>query len=96
LPQPKPASEELDVKSTLAKLTSGEADAVIVYHTDVVAAGDKVDEVEIPDEHNVIATYPIAFVRATHNRAAAVAFVKEIASGSGQDALRKRGFLAPA
>jgi molybdate transport system substrate-binding protein len=95
LPEPQPASNELDVKATMAKLTSGEADAVIVYVTDVKAAGDKVDGIDIPDEHNVIATYPIAVVKETGNRAAAEAYVEEMVSGSGQQALQADGFLPP-
>ena len=95
LPAPKPASNELDVKSALAKLTSGDADAVIVYVTDVTAAGSKVEGVEIPDAQNVIASYPIAVIKASKNLAAAEAFVDAIVSGSGQQALRARGFLAP-
>lgn len=93
LPAPKPASNELDVKSTLAKLTSGDADAVIVYVTDVKAAGNTVQGVEIPDSQNVIATYPIAVVKASKNKAAADAYVDEIVNGSGQQALQGRGFL---
>jgi molybdate transport system substrate-binding protein len=95
LPAPKPASNELDVKSTLAKLTSGDADAVIVYVTDVKAAGSKVEGVDIPDSQNVIATYPIAAIKASKNLTAAEAFVDEIVSGSGQQALQARGFLPP-
>jgi molybdate transport system substrate-binding protein len=63
--------------------------------TDVTAAGTTVAGVPIPDEQNVIATYPIAVVKATAHHAAAAAFVTEIVSGAGQQALRKRGFLAP-
>jgi molybdate transport system substrate-binding protein len=95
LPAPKPASNELDVKSTLAKLTSGEADAVVVYVTDVTAAGNKVLGVTIPESQNVIATYPIAAIKASKNLSAAEAFVAEIVSGSGQQALQARGFLSP-
>jgi molybdate transport system substrate-binding protein len=95
LPAPKPASNEVDVKSTLAKLTSGDADAVVVYVTDVKAAGSKVEGVEIPDAQNVIATYPIAVIKASKNASAAEAFVDEIVSGTGQQALQARGFLAP-
>jgi molybdate transport system substrate-binding protein len=95
LPEPQPASNELDVRATMAKLTSGEADAVIVYVTDVKAAGDKVEGIDIPDEHNVIATYPIAVVKETGNRAAAEAYVEEMVSGSGQQALQAHGFLPP-
>jgi molybdate transport system substrate-binding protein len=95
LPAPKPASNELDVKSTLAKLTSGDADAVIVYVTDVKSAGDKVQGVPIPDDQNVTATYPIAVLKGSKNQAAAEAFVNEIVSGTGQQALQARGFLPP-
>ncbi len=95
LPAPKPSSNELDVKSTLAKLTSGDADAVVVYVTDVKAAGSKVEGVEIPDSQNVIATYPIAAIKASKHLTAAEAFVDEVVSGSGQQVLQARGFLAP-
>jgi len=91
----KPASLELDVKATLAKVTSGEADAAIVYQTDVESAGGKADAVDLPDDQNAIATYPIAVVKGSGNKAAARAYVDEIISGSGQDALKAKGFLPP-
>jgi molybdate transport system substrate-binding protein len=90
-----PKSLELDVKSELQKVVMGEADAGIVYVTDVTAAGSKVTGVPIPDDQNVIATYPIAVVKASRHPAAARAFVDEIVSGNGQKALRARGFLGP-
>jgi molybdate transport system substrate-binding protein len=90
----KPRSLELDVKSALAKVTSGEADAAIVYATDVKAAGAKAAGVEIPDAENVIAVYPIATVKASAHRDAAMAFVDDIVRGGGQKALLDRGFLA--
>jgi molybdate transport system substrate-binding protein len=93
LPKPKPASNELDVKSVLEKLTSGEADAVVVYQTDVEAAGDKVTGIAIPASQNVLATYPIAALKDSKNLAAAEAFVTEIVSGNGQQALKNAGFL---
>jgi molybdate transport system substrate-binding protein len=95
LPAPKPSSNELDVKSTLAKLTEGEADAVVVYQTDVQAAGDKVQGIPIPANQNVTATYPIAALKSSKNLAAAEAFVNEIATGSGQQVLQQKGFLPP-
>jgi molybdate transport system substrate-binding protein len=95
LPAPKPVSNELDVKSTLAKLTLGEADAVVVYVTDVKAAGDTVTGVEIPAAQNVEATYPIAAIKASKNLPGAEAFVDEIASGGGQQVLQAAGFLPP-
>ncbi len=88
-----PVSNEVDVKSAVAKVVSGEADATIVYVTDVIAAGGKGGAVEIPAAQNVIAEYPIAIVKATTHRAAAAAFVDEIVERTGQDALRARGFL---
>ena len=95
LPPPKPKSLELDVKSTLAKLTDGEADAVVVYVTDVQAAGDKVQGVEIPAAQNVTATYPIAVVKASKNQAAALAYVNDVLNGAGQQILRSQGFRPP-
>jgi molybdate transport system substrate-binding protein len=88
-----PASHEPDVKAAVAKVTTGEADATIVYVTDVTAAGSKGEGVGIPDDQNVIADYPIAVVKETKNRDGAQAFVDAVVSGSGQDALQKRGFL---
>jgi molybdate transport system substrate-binding protein len=90
-----PVSKEPDVKSAVAKVTGGEADATIVYQTDVTAAGSKGEGVVIPDNQNVIATYPIAIVKSTKSHDAAAAFVGSVINGSGQDALEKRGFLSP-
>jgi molybdate transport system substrate-binding protein len=95
LPAPKPKSLELDVKSALAKLTEGEADAVVVYVTDVKAAGDKVQGVEIPAAQNVTATYPIAVVKSSKNQAAAQAYVNDVLNGGGRQTLRSQGFLPP-
>jgi molybdate transport system substrate-binding protein len=90
-----PVSKEADVKSAVAKVTSGEADATIVYATDVTAAGSKGQGVEIPAAQNVIAEYPIAIVKAAKNHAAAAAFVDALVKGSGRTALANRGFLPP-
>jgi molybdate transport system substrate-binding protein len=90
-----PVSLELNVKSELRKVETGEADAGIVYVTDVKSAGSKAAGVPIPAEQNVVATYPVAVVRATRNHAAAQAFVDQLLSGTGQDALKARGFLSP-
>ncbi len=90
-----PASLELDVKSELAKVATGEADAGIVYVTDIKSAGGKVAGIAIPADQNVIATYPVAIVRASTNHALAQAFVDQLLNGTGQQALVARGFLAP-
>src|SRR5262245_1205735 len=89
----KPVSKEPDVKSAVAKVTSGEADATVVYKTDVTAAGSKGEGVAIPDDQNVVADYPIAILKATKNHAGAAAFVDAVVHGRGQDALQRRGFL---
>jgi molybdate transport system substrate-binding protein len=88
-----PVSKEPDVKSAVAKVTSQEADATIVYQTDVIGAGAKGEGVKIPDDQNVVADYPVAIVKATKNRAASAAFVDAAVKGRGQDALKQRGFL---
>lgn len=90
-----PVSLELDVKAELQKVESGEADAGIVYVTDAMAAGSRATGVEIPTDQNVLASYPVAVVKATAHHALARAFVDQLISGSGQAALRSRGFLAP-
>lgn len=90
-----PKSLETDVKSALAKVTSGEADATVVYVTDVSAAAGKVTGVTIPDADQPMITYPIAVVKATKNHAAAQAFVDSAVSGDVQKALETAGFSAP-
>jgi len=89
-----PKSLESDVKSVVAKIELGEADAGIVYTTDVTAAGSKVSGVAIPDADNVIATYPIAAVKASSNLAAASAFIAFVVSAAGQAKLQSFGFLS--
>jgi molybdate transport system substrate-binding protein len=88
-----PKSLETDVKSVVGKIELGEADAGIVYTTDVTAAGSKVTGVPIPDAHNVIATYPIVAVKTTTNAAAANAFIAYVLSAAGQAKLQSYGFL---
>jgi molybdate transport system substrate-binding protein len=89
-----PKSLETDVKSVVGKIELGEADAGIVYTTDVKAAGSKVAGVPIPDADNVIATYPIVAVKATSDAAAANAFIAYVLSATGQAKLQSFGFLS--
>jgi molybdate transport system substrate-binding protein len=89
-----PKSLETDVKSVVGKIELGEADAGIVYVTDVKAAGSKVGGVAIPAADNVIATYPVATVKGSASPAAAVAFVAFVTSSQGQAKLEGYGFLA--
>jgi molybdate transport system substrate-binding protein len=90
-----PKSLETDVKSAIAKVTSGEADATVVYVTDVTAAGSKVTGVTVADNLQPDITYPIAVVKATKNHATAQAFVDSAVSGDVQKALEAAGFLPP-
>ena len=89
-----PKSLETDVKSVISKIELGEADAGIVYTTDVKAARSKVAGVAIPDTYNVVASYPIAAVKATTNAAAANAFIAYVLSPAGQAKLQSFGFLS--
>jgi molybdate transport system substrate-binding protein len=84
-------SEEEDVRDVLAKVALGEADAGIVYVSDAVAAGDQVHVVDIPDEVNVIATYPVAIL-AGGDEALGTAFVSYLLSDEGQALLERFGF----
>lgn len=84
-----------DVKSTLAAVATGDADAAIVYVTDAKSAGGSVAAVTIPDAQNAIATYPVAVVAASGNAATAKAFVEYVISAKGQATLRSFGFLPP-
>jgi molybdate transport system substrate-binding protein len=89
-----PKSLETDVKSVVSKIELGEADAGIVYTTDITAAGSKVQGVPIPDPDNVIATYPIVAVKASTNLTDANAFITYVVSAAGQAKLQSFGFLS--
>jgi len=86
-----PASLEQQVTGVLSKVSLGEADAGIVYHSDVVTSG-KVDGVAIPEAQNVIADYPIAVLKAAKNQEGATAFVNFALSADGQAILKASGF----
>ena len=87
-----PKSLETDVKSVISKIELGEADAGIVYTTDVKAAGSKVTGVPISDQYNVVATYPIVSVKGTQNATVADAFIAFVESAGGQSTLGSFGF----
>ena len=91
----KPVSQEDNVKAVVTKVSLGEADAGVVYVTDVTAGGDKVEGVDIPAEQNVTATYPIATVKASKASDQARAFVDLVRSPAGQQVLNGYGFLPP-
>ncbi|WP_029202170.1 molybdate ABC transporter substrate-binding protein [Ornithinimicrobium pekingense] len=86
------SSYEPDVRATLAKVSLGEADAGVVYNTDVATAADGVLAVEIPPQDNVVSRYPILAV--SDNPLARV-FIDEVLSARGQQHLADAGFVAP-
>lgn len=88
-------TNEPDVRALLTKLEAGELDAGIVYVTDVASAGDEVEGIDIPDDVNVTATYPIATLADAPNPEAAEAFVDFVLSDAGQDILAAHGFGRP-
>jgi molybdate transport system substrate-binding protein len=95
LPFPAGASQELDVKQVVSRVQQGQADAGVVYTTDVSAAGAKVAGVPIPDPVNVTASYPVAVIATGGNPAGGRAFVAYLTSAAGQAVLARYGFLAP-
>jgi molybdate transport system substrate-binding protein len=90
-------SNEQDDASLVAKITAGEADAAIVYASDVTSTvAPQVTAVKIPDAQNVIATYPIAVVDGSAHADLAKAFVTYVTGSAGQATLATYGFLPPA
>jgi molybdate transport system substrate-binding protein len=89
-------SEEADVKQVVAKVRLGEADAAVVYATDVSAGvAPELTTLPIPDEFNTAADYPIAAVRDARQPELARAFIAYVVTGPGREVLRRYGFLVP-
>jgi molybdate transport system substrate-binding protein len=90
-----PVTQEVDVKSVLAKVTLGEVDAGVVYVTDVRAAGAKVKGVVIPVDVNASTKYPIAALTKAPNKTMAQAFTDYVLSADGARVLSADGFAKP-
>ena len=90
-----PVSEESSVTDVLGKVTSGEADAGLVYVTDVAAAGGKVAGITFPESSEAVNTYPIAPVSGSKDPAVAQAFVDFVTGSAGRIVLSAAGFGAP-
>jgi len=88
-------SNEPDVRSIVAKIALGEADAGFVYVTDTSSAHGKLKTVPIPAKGQPTVKYEIAVVRATKHLAAAQAFVREVLSRNGREKLQLHGFGLP-
>jgi molybdate transport system substrate-binding protein len=85
----------VDATATLNAVSTGDADAAIVYATDALSARKSVAVVTIPASKNVNASYGIAVVRGSKNSKQAEAFVQFVLSPAGQKVLKTFGFLAP-
>ncbi len=87
-------SQEDNVKQVVAKIQLDEADAGIVYSSDVTPdAAAKVTKIDIPDKYNVLATYPIAVLKSAPQADLAAKFVDYVLSPDGQAILQKWGFI---
>lgn len=90
-----PVSYEQDVKAALTKVVLKEADAALVYRTDVKAAGGKVEGVEFPESAGAVNDYPIVLLKGSKNTETAKAFIALVRSAEGRKVLNEAGFLKP-
>ncbi|RAM35399.1 molybdate ABC transporter substrate-binding protein [Arthrobacter globiformis] len=91
----KPVSEESSVTDVLGKVTSGEADAGLVYVTDVKNAGDKVQGIPFSESGKAVNTYPIATAGSSRNKELARAFIATVTGSEGRKVLSEAGFGTP-
>ena len=90
-----PDTLESDVRAVLTKVALGEVDAALVYRTDVLAAGDAVEGLEVPAAASVVNRYPIAVLTETARPDAAEAFVALVTGADGRAVLDRLGFGTP-
>jgi molybdate transport system substrate-binding protein len=91
----KPVSQEQDVKAALTKVQLNEADAALVYRTDVKAAGGKVEGIDFPEAAKAINNYPIAALAKAPQPDLAKEFVQLVLSPQGSTTLTGAGFEKP-
>ncbi|KUI27958.1 molybdate-binding protein [Mycobacterium sp. IS-1496] len=90
-----PVSEESSVTDVLNKVTSGQADAGLVYVTDARGAGDRVTAVDFPEAAQAVNTYPIAVLKESRNSEGARRFLEAVTGPTGREVLRGNGFTTP-
>jgi molybdate transport system substrate-binding protein len=90
-----PVSEEPAVSDVLTKVTTGEADAGLVYVTDALNAGNKVATVKFPESAGAVNVYPIAVLKRAPQPALAQKFVDLVTGATGQKVLTQAGFAKP-
>jgi molybdate transport system substrate-binding protein len=86
-------SYEADARAVLTKVTLGEADAGVVYKSDVGAAAEAVQQIDIPDALNTIATYPVAALNDSAHPELAQQFVDYVLGPEAQQVLAAYGFV---
>lgn len=86
---------EDDVRAALTKVALGEVDAALVYRTDVAAAGDAVEGIEIPEAASVVNRYPVALLADAADPDAAQEFIDFLRSAAGREVFERAGFVAP-
>lgn len=91
----KPVSEESSVTDVLNKVATGQADAGLVYVTDVKDAGATVTGVPFPESASAVNTYPIGAIKGTNADSMAKQFVAYVLSPKGQAILAEAGFAKP-
>jgi molybdate transport system substrate-binding protein len=89
----KPDTLEPDVKTALAQVASGDVDAALVYHTDVLSAGSTVTGITFPEASQAINDYSIAPIATSKNAKLSAAFVKYVLGPTGDSVLGKAGFV---
>jgi molybdate transport system substrate-binding protein len=90
-----PVSEEQSVTDVLGKVRSGEADAGLVYVTDVAGAAGQVRGIDFPEAKAAVNHYPIGRLEDAKEPALATQFIAAVSDATGQDVLRTAGFAAP-
>lgn len=90
-----PVSEEQSVTDVLGKVTAGEADAGLVYVTDVISAGDQAHGVPFPESKGVVNVYPIATLAGSEQTDLAQEFVDLVTGDEGRKVLGDAGFGLP-
>lgn len=90
-----PDTLESDVKAVLTKVMLGEVDAALVYRTDVLAAGDRVEGIDVPGAASIVNRYPIAAMTDARDADAAAEFVAFVTGDEGRAVLAAAGFGEP-
>lgn len=90
-----PDTLEADVRAVLTKVSLGEVDAGLVYHTDVLAAGDAVEGIEVAGAASVVNRYPISVLTDAAAAPLATDFVEFVTSADGRAVMAEAGFGAP-